>query len=202
MDNQPHLIPAAAVKGIASGLLMMACFTLIWTGIAYAGLHGTAYAWGLIVFLILAIVFVSNGISLFRLAKHFPKVESEEDKAEGKKMGMWFGIIFAAEGLGIFIAINIVTNMGHPELTIPVIALVVGLHFYPMAKIFKRTIDYYLATWSTIIAILSIVFSLNHILSQSNISVFTGVGLAVATSCYGLYMAYRGKELPKPGVVS
>lgn len=197
MDNQPHLIPAAAVKGIASGLLMMACFTLIWTGIAYGGLHGTSYAWGLIVFPLLAIVFLTSGISLFRLAKHFPKVESDEDKAEGKKMGMWFGIIFAAEGLGIFIAINIVTNMGHPELAIPVIALVVGLHFYPMAKVFKRTIDYYLATWSTIIAVLGIVFSLNHTLSQPNVAAFTGIGLAVATSCYGMYMRYRGNELKR-----
>jgi uncharacterized membrane-anchored protein len=112
------------------------------------------------VFPLLAIAFVVNGISLFRIAKHFPKVESEEDKAEGKKTGMWFGIIFGAGGLLIFIAINIVTNMGHPELTIPVIALVVGLHFYPLARVFKRTIDYYLATWSTIIAVLGIVFSL------------------------------------------
>lgn len=197
MDNQPHLIPAAAVKGIASGLLMMASFTLIWAGIAYGGLHGTAYAWGLIVFPLLAIIFIVNGVFLFRIAKHFPKVESEEDKAEGKKMGMWFGIIFAAEGLGIFIAINIVTNMGHPELAIPVIALVVGLHFYPMAKVFKRTIDYYLATWSTIIAVLSIVFSLNHTLSQPNVAAFTGIGLAVATSGYGLYMRYRGNELKR-----
>jgi hypothetical protein len=198
MDTQPHLIPPAAVKGIASGLMMMAVFTLIWAGIAYGGLHGTFYELILVVFPVLAITFITNAVSLFRIAKHFPKVESEEDKAEGKKTGMWFGIIFAAEGLGIFIAINIVTNIGHPELTIPVIALVVGLHFYPMAKVFKRTIDYYLATWSTMIAVLAIVFSLNHALSQSNILAFTGIGLAVATSCYGLYMRAKGRELPKP----
>ncbi|SHM70262.1 hypothetical protein [Mucilaginibacter sp. OK098] len=202
MDNQPHLIPAAAVKGIASGLLMMASFTLIWAGIAYGGLHTSVLAWALVLFPVLAIMFIANGISLFRLSKQFPKVESEEDKAEGKKMSMWFGIIFGAEGLLIFIAINIVINLGHPELTIPVIALVVGLHFYPMAKVFKRTIDYYLATWSTIIAILSIVFSLNHTLSQPNILAFTGIGLAVATSCYGLYMAYRGRELPRPAAMN
>ncbi|ASU32418.1 hypothetical protein [Mucilaginibacter xinganensis] len=195
MNNQPHLIPADAVKGIASGLLMMACFTLIWAGIAYGGLHGTAYAWGLIPFPVLAIAFVINGISLFRIAGHFPKVESEEDKAEEKKRGKWFGIVFGAEGLGIFIAINVVINIGHPELTIPVIALVVGLHFYPLARVFKRTIDYYLATWSTIIAVLGIAFSLNHTLSQPNVSAFTGIGIAVATSCYGLYMIYKGQEL-------
>jgi hypothetical protein len=200
MEKQPHLIPAAAVKGIASGLLMMAFFTMIWTGIAYSGLHGTAYALILLVFPLLAIAFIAKGIYLFRIAKHFPDLVSDEDKAEGKKMGKWFGIIFAGEGLGIFIAINIVINIGHPELVIPVIALVVGLHFYPMAKIFKRTIDYYLATWSTVIAVLAIIFSLNNTLSVPNISAFTGIGLAAATSCYGLYMMYRGNQLPNPAV--
>ena len=194
METEPHLIPAAAVKGIASGLLMMAAFTLIWAGIAYGGLYGTSYALILIVFPLLAITFVVKGIGLFRLAKHFPKVESDEDKAEGKKMGMWFGIIFGAEGLLIFVAVNIVINIGHPELAIPVIALVVGLHFFPMAKVFKRTVDYYLATWSTLIAVAAILLSLNKVLSQPNVMAFTGIGLAVATSCYGLYMIVRGRE--------
>lgn len=195
MNNQPQLIPAEAVKGIATGLLMMAGFTLIWAGIAFSGLHGTMQAWGLIVFPFLAISFVIKGIQLFSVAKLHPAVESEADRAEGKKMDKWFGIIFGAEGLGIFIAINVVTNIGHPELDIPVIALVVGLHFFPLAKIFKRTIDYYLATWSTVIAVLAIVFSLNHTLTQPGIAAFTGGGLAVATSCYGLFMMYKGNRL-------
>jgi hypothetical protein len=197
MENQSHLVPAAAVKGIASGLFMMAVFTLIWTGIAYGGLHNTAYALVLIVFPVLAVTFVVKGISIFKLAKLFPEVESEEDKAEGKRMGMWFGIIFGAEGLFIFIAVNIVINIGHPELAIPAIALVVGLHFFPMAKVFKRTIDYYLATWSTLVAIAAILLSLNKVLTQPGIMAFTGIGLAVATSCYGLYMMSGGRKLRK-----
>jgi hypothetical protein len=116
-------------------------------------------------------------------------------------MGKWFGIIFGAEGLGIFIGINIVINLGHPELTIPVIALVVGLHFYPMAKIFKRTIDYYLATWSTIIAVLAIVFTLNKTMTESAVFAFTGIGLAMATTCYGFYMVMSGRGMPKPATL-
>ena len=195
MNNQPQLIPAEAVRGIATGLLMMAGFTLIWTGIAFSGLHGTMQAWGLIVFPFLAISFVIKGIQLFGVAKLHPAVGSEEDKAEGKKMDKWFGIIFGAEGLGIFITINVANNIGHPELDIPVIALVVGLHFFPLAKVFKRTIDYYLATWSTVIAVLAIVFSLNHTLTQPGAAAFTGGGLAIATSCYGLFMIYKGNRL-------
>ena len=38
-----------------------------------------------------------------------------------------------AEGLGIFIGIDIVINLHRPEWQLPVMALVVGLHFLPIA---------------------------------------------------------------------
>jgi len=115
-------------------------------------------------------------------------------------MGKWFGIIFGAEGLGIFIAINIVINLGHADLTIPVMALVVGLHFFPLAKVFKRSIDYYLASWSTIIAILAIAFVLNRIMTENAAMAFTGIGIAIATTCYGIFMMIRGRRLRKPEI--
>ncbi|CAN5231427.1 hypothetical protein BH09BAC6_BH09BAC6_14130 [soil metagenome] len=200
MENKKHMIPAVAVKGIATGLIMMAVFTLIWASIAFGGLNGTTYVFALAAFPVLAIIFVSKGISLFRKAKHFPKLESEADLLEEKRTGKWFGIIFGAEGLGIFIGINIVNNLGHPELDIPVIAMVVGLHFFPLAKVFKRTIDYYLATWSTLIAALAIIFSLNKTLPFNGVLAFVGTGIAIATSGYGLYMLYKARQIPNPVV--
>ena len=105
------------------------------------------------------------------------------------------GIIFGAEGLGIFIAITIVTNIGHADLVIPVIALVVGLHFYPMRRnSLEGPIDYYLATWSTVIAITGILLILNKTYPVANVDAFVGIGLAIATSCYGSYMMYMGVE--------
>lgn len=130
MQNQENLIPAVAVKGIATGLIMMACFTLAWAGMAYSGLHGTPAAWVLMVFPVLSGIFIAKAVKLFAVVKHHSQLEAEEDKAEGKKMGKWFGIIFGAEGLLIFIGVNVVINLGHAELTIPTIALVVGLHFF------------------------------------------------------------------------
>jgi MFS family permease len=38
------------------------------------------------------------------------------------------------EGAGIVVAPTILINVGHPELLLPVTALVVGLHFLPMAR--------------------------------------------------------------------
>ncbi|WP_217430886.1 hypothetical protein [Sphingomonas bacterium] len=43
---------------------------------------------------------------------------------------MWSSI---AEGVGLFLAANIVINLHHPELLLPAMALVVGLHFLPIA---------------------------------------------------------------------
>lgn len=197
MDEKPHIIPAVAVKGIASGLLMMAIFTLMWTGMAFGSLYPAKSWYALLIFPLFSILFVINAVRLFSISKYFPKLTSDADKAEGKRSGMWFGIIFGAEGLGIFIAVNIVINLGHADLVIPVIALVVGLHFYPMARLFKRTIDYYLATWSTLIAITGILLILEKVYSFETVDAFVGIGLAVATSCYGVYMVIRGWEVQK-----
>jgi len=200
MENEPHIMPAAAVKGIATGLVMMAVFTLIWAGIAYRGLAASNYWFALLVFPLFSVLFIVNAARLYKVARYYPKLTSEADLAEGKRIGKWFGIIFGAEGLGIFIGVNIVINLGHPELAVPVLALVVGLHFYPLAKVFKRTFDYYLATWSTIVAVLAIILTLNKTLSETGTFAFTGIGIAVATTCYGIYMIVSGRKIPKPAL--
>ncbi len=193
MDSEKHIIPGPAVKGIATGLCMMAFFTLLWSGIAFGGLHATSYWFFLLVFPVLAVLFVINAIKLFGMAKFFPPLTSEADLAEEKRVGKWFGIIFGAEGLGIFVGINIVVNLGYPDLVIPTIALVVGLHFFPLAKVFKRTVDYYLASWASVIAILGFVFSINKAMPVNYVMAFVGIGIAIATSLYGFYMLIRGK---------
>lgn len=47
-----------------------------------------------------------------------------------KKALMWSS---TGEGIGIFLAVNIVNNLHRPDLLLPAIALVVGLHFLPIA---------------------------------------------------------------------
>ena len=194
MPDTVRLIPRAALNGIATGLCLMSFFTLVWTGIAYGGLHSGGYWALLLIFPAFCIAFIVNAIRLFRSAKYFPEITSPEDIARKKKSGMWFGIIFGAEGLGIFIAINIVVNLGHPELTVPVMALVVGLHFFPLARLFRRTIDYYLASYSTLLAIAAILLGYEKIFNQNETIAFTGVVMAIATAAYGVYMLLAGRK--------
>ena len=195
METLSHHPPRSAVKGTANGLIMMAVFTMLWAGIAYRGLAATPYWPFLFIFVIFGIVFIINAIKLFQLSKFFQPSTSPEDITREKNNGKWFGIIFGAEGLGIFIVINIVVNIGHPELEIPVIALVVGLHFFPLAKVFRRTIDYYFASYSTLVAIIAMYLALNKTLDEPQVFAFTGVGIALATVGYGVYMILNGRQL-------
>ena len=196
--NSSISLPAIAIRSVATGLIMMTVFTGLWTGMAYgAGLSGSPYQWLLIIFIVAMLLFLVWAIRFFGIAGKYPSIQSAEEAAEGKKMGMWFGIIFGAEGLLIVVAINIVNHFGYPDLIIPAIALVVGLHFFPLARVFKRKIDYWLATWSVLIALLGFFFTLNKTIPPRGVAAFVGIGLAMATSCYGLYMIYYGRHMIK-----
>ena len=196
MSEKTPVYTRAAIKSTALGLLLMSFFTMLWAAIAFNGLKGRDYWITTAVFTALSAWFVSATFHLFGVVKQLPKVASAEDISRRRKQ-KWLWIIFAAESIGILLAINIAVNDNNPDLIIPAIALVIGLHFYPLGWVFNRTIDFYLATWSTMIAVLAIVFTVNKTLSQNDVSAFTGTGLAIAASCYGIFMATEGKRLEK-----
>jgi hypothetical protein len=86
----------------------------------------------------------------------------------------------------------ILVLIGLPQYTLSAIALIIGLHFYPMAKIFDRKVDYYVATWTCLVAINSIFMTAGNNYSQTFILTILGIGVALATSTYGFYMLFTG----------
>jgi len=192
MNTKPIPIPKIAMQVIAGGLLLMAFFTIMWSGIALGSLQGVGRIINLLVFWGSALAFIGYAIYFFRSVKRFQPVTTELEKAEGKKMGTAYGIIFGLEGIFIPVAVFICFQLGKPELSLPAIALVVGLHFYPMARIFQRTLDYYLATWATLIAIGAIVLTLKHTILPVPVLAILGVGMAITTTIYGINMIKIG----------
>ena len=57
--------------------------------------------------------------------------ESPEEEARRSRL---VGIASAAEGVLILVAVNVLANTGRSDMTAPVIAIVVGLHFVPLAR--------------------------------------------------------------------
>jgi len=193
--NKQKVLPRIVIQSIGGGLLLMALFTMMWAGIAQGGLIGHDHHVVLITFGFLSILFVSFSIRLFIGAKSFPTFTNEEDRKRGKQMSKSFGIIFGVEGTAIPIACALLGIFGKPQFILPAIALIVGIHFYPMAKVFKRKIDYYLATFTCVWALVSVYLIYTGYLPQAIVLTILGIGVALVTSTYGVYMMMMGYKL-------
>ncbi|QDZ06197.1 hypothetical protein FPZ24_00845 [Sphingomonas panacisoli] len=53
---------------------------------------------------------------------------------EGGHVGRVVGIATGIEGVAIFVAANVLINLHLPTLVMPAIAIIVGLHFIPLAR--------------------------------------------------------------------
>ncbi|MBB6111491.1 hypothetical protein [Mucilaginibacter lappiensis] len=195
IDSQ--VLPRIVIRSIGGGLLLMALFTMMWTGVAQGGLQQHDHHAVLILFSIFSVIFVVYGITVLIAAQRFPKFTGDSDVAEGKMMATRFGIIFGIEGTAIPVVSVILLVLGYQQFTLPAIALIVGLHFYPMAKIFNRKIDYYLATWTCLVAISGIIMMARYQYTQTLTLTIIGIGVAMATSAYGFYMLVSGYNLIK-----
>ncbi len=191
-------IPRKAVTSVAIGMILMAVFTIWWSSLivyVFPSMLGFVVLGG---FVLISLALGIESIRVFRLARAFPKSTSPADQAEGKRIGRAYGLIFGIEGAAIGIASGVLGASGHESFIIPVIALIVGLHFYPMAKLFHRTIDYYLATWVCAIALSGIFCVFTSVVSVPQIWAGVGFGVACATTAYGVYMVRYARRLPEP----
>jgi len=73
---------------------------------------------------------------------------------QGEKAIMWSSI---GEGIGLFLVTNVVNNLHYPQLLLPAMAMVVGLHFLPIAYAEKFRPFYSLGFALTLSAIVGFV---------------------------------------------
>ncbi|WP_432523717.1 hypothetical protein [Kineococcus sp. SYSU DK006] len=185
----------AAVEGLVTGLVLMAVFTVAWAantlstwpgaiGWAITAAGGLAAAW-----------FTATAVRLVRARGSFAGPPPEQDRQYRRRSGRAFGLVFALEVVAIVVAADLLNATGHQDLVLPVIALIVGLHFYPMARIFRRRIDVWLASWLCGVAVAGIVAVLATDLPVAPVWGAVAVGAAATTASYGLYMSRLAARL-------
>ncbi|MGH3797414.1 MAG: hypothetical protein ACRDSP_21305 [Pseudonocardiaceae bacterium] len=62
------------------------------------------------------------------------------DVGRGRAIGRRFGIIVAAEFIGLFVVAAVLAVNGHPEPIPAVVCLGVGIHFFPLRRLFNVAI--------------------------------------------------------------
>jgi hypothetical protein len=147
-----------AMTGMAFGALIMGFFGCVWLlwGLAAMNVRTPIIIAATIAF---AASIWSPGVVLLRNASRATKNAaplSAAEEREQSRMGKMFGLVFAAEGLLIFLAVNVLNNLHLGDYAISAIAAVVGLHFLPLARLFRRPMYYVVGTIMTVAALVSI----------------------------------------------
>lgn len=176
------------LHGTASGMIPMAVFTpvyAIWPVIAWP-VPGA-------VFFVLALAWSGclavTARRLLRLGRELPHETNEDDA----RIATGMTILSSVQGALILASVVVLTLLDQLAWILPVIALIVALHFFPMPAIFRRTIDYYLGTAMLVAALLGLILTGQQVDWQVAWAV-TGVGGALVTSSYGLYIVSAARR--------
>lgn len=177
------------LNGTASGMVPMAIFTpayAVWGVFAWP-ISGTllfalALAW--------SIQLALTARTLFRLGNELPHEKNAADARITKGMG----VVTSIQGVAILGSIIVLTLIGQWVWIMPVVALIVGLHFLPMPAIFGRRIDYYLGSAMLVVAGIGMILTARQ-LPWLQVWALTGIGAAAVTSAYGLYMVLTARRV-------
>ncbi len=124
--------------GVTSGSLVLICFATIWTLQALQGLD----EWGswtvLVINGVVTVALLALGLSTQQAVRRLhQEKETPEEQARGKQIAKRFRLVVGVEFMAIAAALVLLRLFQHPEFIAPLICLIVGLHFLPLAFLFE-----------------------------------------------------------------
>ncbi|AEV87671.1 hypothetical protein ACWT_6659 [Actinoplanes sp. SE50] len=195
MIDQLTVPPRVVVTSTVSGLMMMSFFTLAWVSNLFAGWAAPAAWSATAIALACVLCFVGRAVQLIRSRHAFPAELSEEQQRQRRTSGRTFGLLFGAEAAAIWVVVLLLGATGRSDYVVPAIALIVGLHFFPMARLFRRRVDLYIAAWTCLVAVAGLILTGVTDLPAARVDAWVAVGAAAATAAYGWYMTGTAGDL-------
>lgn len=120
------------------GIWVLNIFAAIWFAV---GATGAGLPWA-----VLLVPLCISG-ALLGWGLRSAGVEPSRNPDAGRLVGIWSGV----EGVAIFVAVTVCQNIGARDAIVPVIAIIVGLHFLPLAR--GIPVPLYYATGSALVAL-------------------------------------------------
>jgi hypothetical protein len=131
--------------GAGVGALILTYVGAAWAFAALINRAGAApWEFGMSALPALALT-VMGVMRLFAIAKHrWPDASHDASGAEaaerarrGRKVGLWFGVVFGVEAILIAFTAMFLARAGRPLLIPVAVVVIVGAHFLPLARIFR-----------------------------------------------------------------
>jgi hypothetical protein len=131
----------AELRGRASGMIVLGYFALAWTG--WGASAGVPAGVQIALVAVAALAFaalVAGAVLMFRQARALPEpdaAEREEGRRAGRRIGIRFGIVVVIEFAGIAVIARVLAITGRTDLIPLLVCLGVGVHFFPLARLFR-----------------------------------------------------------------
>jgi hypothetical protein len=126
--------PSATLAGSAIGAMFFSIFGGAWVAAWCVQSYGPQPLKVLPIAAVAAFLFM---LAWRQFGRNRVAHKAQEGMPEAKRSGKLFNIINAVQWIAIFIVGNVLKNMGLQAWFIPAVILIVGLHFFPLAWLFK-----------------------------------------------------------------
>lgn len=194
--SQGRDVPRGAAQGTAGGTFFLTFFGAYWGFTSAVFLRGPFQVISFLLVGLLTLAFVGSGVMLLRQARALPKEPSPEDGARGRSIVKGFGIIFGLEIVLIALASILLSIFPLSRFIAPTTALIVGLHFIPLARLFRVSIGYVTGALLCLLALIVLVALLSGLSlagsSPYNWSLFVGIGATLVLWLTDLFMIWYG----------
>ena len=130
------------LEGRAIGALILTGFAALWMLFAFRFVKRFGWRTLLLIALITAGLCWGAARQIQR-ARQLPKpAVAAQPIAADRETGREFQIVLALEWIPILVAVIIFNRIRRPDFILPTIALIVGLHFIPLARVFGVSLYY------------------------------------------------------------
>ena len=153
-----------------------------------------APTWGAMIFgagVVYAVVIVLFSVRNIRHAAQFPNIPTPAGALIGKRMGVLSGVSYGT----LWIAVTLLAVFDLGRWILPAVALIIGVHFFPLAFIFRRRIDFLLAPIAIAFAGVGFVLAAQSDISWPVVYAVSGIGGAIATAVYASYLLFAYRNL-------
>nr|WP_176936531.1 hypothetical protein [Massilia sp. PDC64] len=132
-------IPAQAqLAGRATGAMFFSVFGAVWLeGWARSAHAGMPAGVGIAVLALALLV-----VAWRRYRRYAPALAQEQDTPERRRMKRVFNIVNAGQWIAIFVLAQVLIHLGQGAWIIPMAIAIIGLHFLPLAHVFKNPPHY------------------------------------------------------------
>jgi hypothetical protein len=185
--NEPHT--AEAISGRATGALFFSGFGSLWLCTGLAAMHRLNIVSGAAAAIVL-ILLVLWAVRLLQLVSKAPKTGMDAERE--KEIKRTFGRVNTIQWIAIPVAVVAMNIVHRPEWIVPAIATIVGLHLFPLARLFRYPAHYVTGTLLVLWSVGAVV-----VLHREDIPSTGALGTAailLLSSLYTLTLAERAAK--------